>query len=123
MLHGAQAVAAEAISCVRTIASFAKEPVHAAMFASKVEACVARPPRAMPHLAGPCMPAVARRQAPRGCRYYKLNVKQVFLQAVYYMAISTFLINTVGRAPALPLPVAVAPCDLRARAALALVWR
>ena len=40
-------------------------------------------------------------------RYYKLNVKQVFLQAVYYMTISTFLINTVRVTAFPPIPVSI----------------
>ena len=31
-------------------------------------------------------------------KYYELNIKQLFMSGVYYMVVSTFLINTIARA-------------------------
>jgi len=67
-LAEANAVAQEALVNVRTVISFAAEDREAAHYESKIE------------------------------RNYVLNVQQLFWTGVYYMSVSTFLINTVVQA-------------------------
>ena len=64
-LAGANAVAQETISCVRTVIAFAAEQLEHNKYVDKID------------------------------EQYRLNVKQTYLTGVYYMFISTFLINTV----------------------------
>jgi len=67
-LADANASAQEGISCVRTVYTFANEDQEVKGYLKKV------------------------------LLHYRLNVKQVFMQAMYYMVVSTFLINTVVQA-------------------------
>jgi len=64
----ANSVAQEAFSCVRTIVAFATEEHEFQKYEKKIE------------------------------NHYNLNVKQLYAQGFYYMAISTFLVNTVVQA-------------------------
>ena len=63
-LAEANAVAQEALSNVRTVIAFAAEDLEEEHYQTKID------------------------------RQFHLNVQQLFMQGVYYMAISTFLINT-----------------------------
>jgi ABC-type multidrug transport system fused ATPase/permease subunit len=67
-LAEANAVAQEALSNVRTVIAFAAEDLEESHYRQKIQ------------------------------RQYELNVKQLFMQSVYFMAISTFLINTFVQA-------------------------
>ncbi len=67
-LAEANSVAQEAFSCIRTIVAFATEEHEFHKYEEKIE------------------------------NHYKLNVKQLYAQGFYYMAISTFLVNTVVQA-------------------------
>jgi ATP-binding cassette subfamily B (MDR/TAP) protein 9 len=67
-LAQANSVAQEAISCVRTVISFAAEKFEYEKYTDKIDV------------------------------QYRLNVRQLFMTGVYYMAISTFLINTCVQA-------------------------
>jgi ATP-binding cassette subfamily B (MDR/TAP) protein 9 len=67
-LAQANDVAQESLSCVRTVFSFANEGKEVARYSERV------------------------------AFHYSLNLKQVFMQSVYYMTVSTFLINTVVQA-------------------------
>ena len=64
-LAAANAKAQEVVSSMRTVRSFAAERNEASVYAARVQ------------------------------RNYALNMKQVFIQAVYYMAIATFLVNAM----------------------------
>jgi ABC-type multidrug transport system fused ATPase/permease subunit len=61
----ANEVAHEAISCVRTVHSFAQEPYEQARYASRIQ------------------------------QYYELSIRQGFLDGMYFMGISCFLMQTV----------------------------
>lgn len=67
-LAEANSVATEVVGTIRTVFSFAMEPAEHARYGVRIE------------------------------KYYKLVVKQVFAQAVYYMVCNTFLINTCVQA-------------------------
>jgi ATP-binding cassette subfamily B (MDR/TAP) protein 9 len=67
-LAEANSVAQESISCMRTVYSFANEGVELDRYVDKISV------------------------------HYTLNVRQVFMQALYYMVVSTFLINTCVQA-------------------------
>mmetsp|Transcript_27336 Transcript_27336/g.41361 ORF Transcript_27336/g.41361 Transcript_27336/m.41361 type:complete len:854 (-) Transcript_27336:1618-4179(-) len=67
-LAGANTVAQEAFSCIRTVIAFAAEDFEHDKYVSRIN------------------------------EHYCLNVKQLVMTGVYYMAISTFLINTVVQA-------------------------
>eukprot|EP00547_Thalassionema_nitzschioides_P018253 CAMPEP_0194248656 /NCGR_PEP_ID=MMETSP0158-20130606/18811_1 /TAXON_ID=33649 /ORGANISM="Thalassionema nitzschioides, Strain L26-B" /LENGTH=672 /DNA_ID=CAMNT_0038985003 /DNA_START=465 /DNA_END=2480 /DNA_ORIENTATION=- len=67
-LAGANTVAQEAFACIRTVIAFAAEDLEHNKYVSRVN------------------------------EHYRLNVKQLVMTGVYYMTISTFLINTVVQA-------------------------
>ncbi|GMH53546.1 hypothetical protein TL16_g01475 [Triparma laevis f. inornata] len=67
-LAEANSVAQEALSCVRTVIAFGSEEQERKHYNELIEV------------------------------YYRLNVKQTIAQGVYYMVISTFLVNTVVQA-------------------------
>lgn len=67
-LAAANEVAIEAISNIRTVIAFATEPAESQRYKDRIQ------------------------------KHYQLNVKQLIMTGVYYMAISTFLINTVVQA-------------------------
>jgi ABC-type multidrug transport system fused ATPase/permease subunit len=64
-IAAANAVAQETFSCVRTVIAFATEHLEREKYVQKID------------------------------EHYRLNVKQIYLTGIYYMFISTFLINTV----------------------------
>lgn len=64
-LTSANAVAQETFSCVRTVIAFAAERFEYDKYVVKID------------------------------EQYRLNVKQTYLTGIYYMFVSTFLINTV----------------------------
>lgn len=64
-LAAANSVAQETFSCVRTVIAFAAESLECDKYLEKVN------------------------------EQYRLNVRQTYLTGIYYMFISTFLINTV----------------------------
>jgi ABC-type multidrug transport system fused ATPase/permease subunit len=67
-LASANSVALEALVNVRTVIAFSTEPYESQRYEEKIQ------------------------------DHYRLNVKQLYMTGVYYMAISTFLINTVVQA-------------------------
>jgi ABC-type multidrug transport system fused ATPase/permease subunit len=67
-LAGANAVAQEALSNIRTVIAFAAEQKEWDRYSHRIE------------------------------RQFKLNIRQLFMTGVYYMSVSTFLINTVVQA-------------------------
>lgn len=67
-LASANSVALEALVNVRTVIAFSAEPFESQRYEEKIQ------------------------------DHYRLNVKQLYMTGVYYMAISTFLINTVVQA-------------------------
>jgi len=76
-LAQANSVAQEAISCVRTVVAFAAEKFEYEKYTDKIDV------------------------------QYRLNVRQLFMTGVYYMAISTFLINTCVQAALLLIGTAL----------------
>jgi ABC-type multidrug transport system fused ATPase/permease subunit len=67
-LASANSVALEALVNIRTVVAFSAEPYESQRYEEKIQ------------------------------DHYRLNVKQLYMTGVYYMAISTFLINTVVQA-------------------------
>lgn len=67
-LAEANAVAQEALSNVRTVIAFAAEQRECERYSSRIE------------------------------RQFQLNIRQLFMTGIYYMSVSTFLINTVVQA-------------------------
>lgn len=67
-LAQANSVAQEAFSCIRTVIAFASEDEENKKYQEKIN------------------------------HHYDLNVEQIYKQGLYYMIISTFLINTVVQA-------------------------
>ncbi|GMH69795.1 hypothetical protein TrRE_jg8180 [Triparma retinervis] len=67
-LADANSVAQEALSCARTVISFANESSEVERYNEKIE------------------------------EHYRLNVKQTIAQGLYYMVVSTFLVNTCVQA-------------------------
>jgi ABC-type multidrug transport system fused ATPase/permease subunit len=67
-LAGANAVAQEALANIRTVIAFAGERHESTRYKSKID------------------------------RQYQLNIRQLYMTGVYYMVVSTFLINTIVQA-------------------------
>lgn len=71
------AVAQETFSCIRTVISFASEQEQYRKYKEKID------------------------------RQYELSIRQLYIQGVYYFAVSTFLINTVVQGTLLMIGIAL----------------
>ena len=67
-LADANSTSQEAFSCIRTVIAFASEETERKKYRSKID------------------------------EYYRLNIRQLYMTGIYYMFVSTFLINTVVQA-------------------------